>query len=509
MLVTKRPAVRAFLLGLVSLFLTAPAAVAQEAPSSPSDPQPTTGPYETFWVGGTLPPTNGDPWRDFAAETTFGDLPVRRDMFVLYEGDSGLYPYAGVQQVESDPDWMRRHFLRLQAWVDRLIPDVNQTGYGVIDYEAWEPCWSLLVNFPSNQGPTARDMDFKDDWRDYIRQYRPELLQGRPGNMHEGIFERSYNEAAQRFLTATINECKRLRPNLKWGYYLYPPRTYYGMMSANARAEWAAKHRTTLAWLYEVQDAFFPDVYALYYTVHDRQPNYQIQEDPAWMFNEYVRWNITQAKELANGKPVIAFVFIRYHENARHYTGQFLNDYNLEKSFTIPKQYGADGVALWDSIGSLERANATQNYINTKVLPVIRANCTDAAGNSLMPPAQSNAGSPSSGGSSGDNSNNSGQQSGGGSSNQNQSNAGNADDPNDPLRTRPYVNVRPEDNSDPEPSGGSSSAGSGGSGDTVTVPHVNPRRGTINVPRNVRNGRSNNRNPSWPAVVQRGVNTTN
>ena len=38
---------------------------------------------------------------------------------------------------------------------------------------------------------------------------------------------------------------------------------------------------------------------------------------------------------------------------------------------------------------------------------------------------------------------------------------------------------------------------------------LNPRRGTINVPRNVRNGRSNNRNPSWPAVVQRGVNTTN
>ena len=53
--------------------------------------------------------------------------------------------------------------------------------------------------------------------------------------------------------------------------------------------------------------------------------------------------------------------------------------------------------------------------------------------------------------------------------------------------------------------GGSSS----GSGDTTTVPHVNPRRGTINVPRNVRNGRNTSRNPSWPAVVQRGVNTTN
>ena len=137
---------------------------------------------------------------------------------------------------------------------------------------------------------------------------------------------------------------------------------------------------------------------------------------------------------------------------------------------------------------------------------MIRAHCTDTAGNSLAPPAQSTAGSSGSGNSSQGTSGGTGQTSGGGSSNQSPSNAGNNDDPDDPLRTRPYVSVRPDEDGNSEPSGGSSS---GGSGDTVNVPHVNPRRGTINVPRNVRNGRSNSRNPSWPAVVQRGVNTTN
>lgn len=499
---------RALLASIASVLLAGSVAVGQATPPLPTDPQPTTGPYETFWAGVPLIPTNGEPFQDFAAMTTFGDLPVRRDLFVLYQSEAGVYPYGGMHQVETDPDWMRRHFIRLAEYLDRLIPNVNQTGYGAIDYEAWGPLWSMLDNFPSNQGPAARDMDFKDDWRDYIRQYRPELIQGRAANLQDAIFAQTWNEAAQRYLTATINECKRLRPNLKWGYYMYPPRTYYGMMSAQARSEWAAKHRTQLAWLYDIQDAFFPDVYALYYTTTDRQVNYSQQEDLPWQFDEYVRWNIIQAKELANGKPVIAFVFIRYHENCRFYDGQFLNDYNLVKSFTLPKQYGADGVVLWDSIGSTQRYTEDQNYINTKILPIIRAHCTDAAGNSLVAPAQSNSGGSGSGAPSGDTSGSTGgsNQSSGNGGASNPSGSGNNNDPDDPLRTRPYVNVRPDENENPGPSGGSSS---GGNGDTITVPHVNPRRGTINVPRNVRNGRANNRNPSWPAVVQRGVNTTN
>lgn len=479
-------------------------AEAQPAPPSPSDPAPNTGTYPVYWAATALMPTNGEQPVDWALNTSFGDVPVSRDIKVLYQSDGGLYPYGGIHQVETDPDWMRRHFLKLQHSINWFIPDPNQTGYGVIDYEEWEACWSLLTNVPSNQGPNARDKDFKDDWRDYIRQYRPELIQGRAANLQEAIFEQTYNDAVRRYFVATINECKRLRPNMKWGFYLFPPRTYFGMLSAEGRSLWAAKHRTALAWLYEVQDAFFPDVYALYYTVHDRQPDMYVQEDPAWQFDEYVRWNITQAEELANGKPVIAFVYLRYHQNATHYADQLLNDYNLEKSFTLPKQYGAEGVALWEAIDTSQRFNQNQAYINNKLLPVIRAHCTDTAGNSLAPPAQSNAGSSGTGNSSQGNSGGTGQTTGGGSSSQSPSNAGNNDDSDDPLRTRPYVSVRPDENGNSGPSGGSSS---GGSDDTIAVPHVNPRRGTINVPRNVRTGRSNNRNPSWPAVVQRGVNT--
>ncbi len=137
--------IRALVSLFVALSLGAGLAFAQPAPASPNDPPPNTGPYQVFWAAGNSPPTNGEPWQDWVGQMNFGDLPVRRDIFVMYQSDSGLYPYAGIQQVESDPDWMRRHFLRLQNAMHWFVPDPNQGGYGVIDYEEWEACWSLDV----------------------------------------------------------------------------------------------------------------------------------------------------------------------------------------------------------------------------------------------------------------------------------------------------------------------------------------------------------------------------
>lgn len=488
--------IRALLSLFVALSLGAGVAFAQPAPPSPNDPAPNTGPYQVFWAAGNSPPTNGEPLQDWVGQMNFGDLPVRRDIFVMYESDSGLYPYGGIQQVESDPDWMRRHFLRLQNAMHWFVPDPNQGGYGVIDYEEWEACWSILTNVPSNQGPSARDLDFKDDWRDYIRQYRPEVIRGVPVDHQEAIFESTYNDAVRRFFVATINECKRLRPNMKWGFYLFPPRTYWGMLTASGRAEWSSKTNPYLGWLYNAQDVFFPDVYALYYTVADRTPDQMIQEDPLWQFEEYVRWNITQAMQAANGKPVIAFVFIRYHPNAHHYADQFLNDVNLEKSFSLPKQYGAAGVALWEAIGSTQRANEDQQYITTKMVQAIRTHFTDAAGNSLMPPAAASNGP-----------------SGSGNQASDPGTGGNTATPpaNDPLRTRPYVAVRPDP--DPSPDGGSGST----QPTEPNSPNTPPRalrgphsRATVPLPANARGNRGpGTRNPTWPAVVQRGVATTN
>ncbi len=340
----------------------------------------TTNPFEAFWVAASVPGAPGVTWEDWAGQTQFAGLAVRRDMYVMYQSDFGVYPYAGVHQAEADPDWMRRHFLRVQRWIDHMIPDANATGYGAIDYEEWGPCWSLLLNIPSNQGPDAHDRDFKDDWRDFIRANRSALLNGKTPEQQEVVFATTYDEAAVRFLVATLNEAKRLRPNVKWGYYLYPPRSYYAYQSPQARADWQAKTRSVLQPLYDAQDVFLPDVYALYYTVDGRAPNYAAQEDTLANFEAYLRGNIQEAIDMARGKPVIPWIWIRYHENCRAYYPQFLNDLNLDRFFAIMREMNVQGVAIWDAMRSRAQQAEVQGYVTNRLVPRLRQYCTDSSG---------------------------------------------------------------------------------------------------------------------------------
>lgn len=392
---------------------------------------PGTGPFEAYWVAGDLPATAGQTWRDWAGLTQFAELPVRRDMYVMYQGDFGLYPYAGVHQVEADPDWMRRHFLRMQRWLDSVMPDVSTTGYGAIDYEAWAPCWSILQNEPSNQGPDARDLDFKDDWRDFIRSSRAALLSGKSPAQQEEVFESTYNDAARRFTLATLNEAKRLRPNLKWGFYCFPPRSYFDYLSPAGRAAWQARTRSQLQWLYDAQDVMMPDVYALYYTVAGRAPNPGAQEDDLTSFTTYVRNNVQEAIDLSQGKPVIPWISLRYHENCRAYYGQYLNDTNLDTYFAILRDMNVQGVAIWTTIGSDAGLADIQRFVNDRLVSRIRQYCTDSGGTPLSG-ARNNTSASSGGGGGG----------GAGGSSPPPPNTGSN---NAELRQRPFVRVKTGD----------------------------------------------------------------
>lgn len=239
---------------------------------------PTPGEFKVYWAVASGNPAPGERWRDWTASIQFGEAPIHRNIQVFYEWNSGIFPAAGMHVVEMDENYMTRHMDRLRRTVAEQFPDPNAEGFGALDYEGFTPAWDFIINVPSNQGPLAHDLDIKDDWRDYVRQYRPHLLTGLTAELQEQVFAQSFNESARRFFLDTLAECKRLRPNVKWGYYLYPPRRYYDYLRADRLAAWRDRHRRELTWLYDAMDVFFPDVYSLYYTV-ESNPNYRIGQD--------------------------------------------------------------------------------------------------------------------------------------------------------------------------------------------------------------------------------------
>lgn len=428
----------------------------------------TQRPFFVHWAGSNASGSaTSEPWRDWAASVEFGSVPMRRDMVVLYEGDLGLYPQAGVHQVEADPDWMRRHFLRIAQWMTHAIPDPNYDGYAVIDYEQWEWCWALLQNVPSNQGPDARDRDFKDDWRAFMRQSNPSALQGANALNEEAVFERTYNEAVRRFLTATINECKRLRPRAKWGFYNNPPVSYYGYVGSN---NFRATLQRDLQWLCDVSDALFPNTYAVNYTIADAATHAPYQ-DFERHHRDYIAANIETAALMARGKPIINFYCLRYHDSTGPYAYTFVNPLNLRVALDVSKQSGANGIAIWEAFNSTAALNQFQQFFTTSATPIMMQYVTDDAGNLIsqgtQPPQGSGSGDAGGSGAGTGSGSAGGSSSAGGGSGSNASGSngsgGGSSDPN-PLET-PYVNVRPT-----EPTG------SNNNGDSTNRDEVNDRR---------------------------------
>lgn len=332
--------------------------------------------YKVHWAVASGNAAAGERWRDWSGAVQFGEAPIHRDVQVFYEWNTGTFPVAGMHVVELDENYMTRHMDRVRQAVATQIPDANATGYGAIDYEGWTPSWDFIINVPSNQGPLAHDLDIKDDWKDYIRQYRPHLLTGLTADLQEQVFAQTFNESARRFFLATLAECKRLRPNVKWGYYLYPPRRYYDYLRQDRLTAWRERHRRELGWLYEAQDAFFPDIYSLYYTV-DSNPNYRIGQDSQEESSGYITGNVRETVEIANGRPVIAFICHRYTINAGQWQLQMCSERNMRNQIELSKLAGANGVAIWDNINSEARFSEVQQYTTTITVPLTMEFATD------------------------------------------------------------------------------------------------------------------------------------
>lgn len=99
-------------------------------------------------------------------------------------------------------DVFRKHIIE-------LIPNVNNDGLAVIDFESWRPVYRQ--NFGTLQ--PYRDLSEK------IEKKRHPFF---PQSRIEAEASRRFEEAARTFMETSIILARKLRPNAKWGYYGLP-----------------------------------------------------------------------------------------------------------------------------------------------------------------------------------------------------------------------------------------------------------------------------------------------
>lgn len=317
--------------------------------------------------------------RDLSQEFDLEGTPFDRHMIMLYEYQCGYFPIAGPHEYLADPAWMPRHLARVKHDMDKWVPDPSYDGLIVIDYERWAPLWDLAYDVPSTEGPLAHDADYKTDWREYIQQTQPQLLAGKTPQQQEDILRELYEDAAKDFYLTTLAKCRELRPNAKWGFWNYPMKVYRWPKLQNGYVfgyddlkHPLSKVSDRLKWLYDAVDFLNPCIYATYQTVPD---NVKPKEHQNWAKHElaYLRTMIHESLRVAQGKPVYACIWYRYHvdEQNNPLGTSFLTAQQMEWQLRVPFEEGAAGVMLWGALYTPEEKDKVQAYFNSTITPVV------------------------------------------------------------------------------------------------------------------------------------------
>lgn len=300
-------------------------------PSSPAaQAQRARQPFYTWAVTGKLEPN-----------VSLDGTPITRDARIMYEHDFGTYPrfYKGNPEHGGTPMEVNidAHLAELRKDVDKYVP-ADFSGWAIIDYESWDPVYSACKE------------EYRQRARAIVRQRHP----NRSDADIERLAKVAWESAARTFLERTIQLCKQMRPNARWGYYGMP----WGHQGEAAR----------LDWLWSASDALYPNAY--FVKPLARGPA-KAGEMPVQQYRDTVKLIFEQARRLAGpDKPVVAMIFLGYeHENPNAPARITAED--LELALTDPIAAGADGIAIWDALDRPDSDRVMNDYIRRVLGPAL------------------------------------------------------------------------------------------------------------------------------------------
>lgn len=282
-----------------------------------------------------------------ADEVVFGSIPISDQLIMIYQHQLGTYPWidfnthertnGGVPQAVN----MSLHLAEVERDVLRLVPE-GFSGYVCIDYEGWTPWWDDIVEM------------YKVCSREYVLERYPDISAADL----ERKARREFEEGAQDLFRKTILRCKSLRPDARWGFWSYP-RARYEQLEAD--------------WLWPLCDVFYPSVYMRYAIVPDDQPLALGEEHLSWFIEERLEGNVAYARELAGERPVLAFGWCRYTKrNPDQFMRlRFLRPSDAALMLESARDYGADGVVLWDNIAQSSSVPFFQTYLDETLGPIL------------------------------------------------------------------------------------------------------------------------------------------
>lgn len=222
---------------------------------------------------------------------------------------------------------LEQHLREFELQLNQLVPDKENDGLIVIDFESWRP------TFRQNFGVLK---PYKDLSIEVVRRNHPFMSDKERLRRATQDFE----TAGKSFMLDTLKLAKKLRPKARWGYYAFPY-CFNGRKNSPERCPVDVNRENRgISWLFKHTDVIYPSVY-----MSEQMPvNYRVP---------MVKGRVAEAKKMAQyssaGKGQI-YTYIR------HCYTDTLN--NLEEPILIGAldamiNEGSEGIILWGSSNDL------------------------------------------------------------------------------------------------------------------------------------------------------------
>ncbi len=164
-------------------------------------------------------------------------------------------------------------------------------------------------------------------------QHVSSLLQQSPGTVFIDIENWDTDNAGIQKYLETIQSFQEFAPDLKFGYYgVSPIRDYWDAISdpdSSKYKAWQARN-DAVAPIAVQSNIIFPSIYTFY------------PDQSGW--KKYAIAQISEARRIAPGKPVYAFIWPRYENNGAF--GDYMPADYWKMELETLRQY-ADGVVIW------------------------------------------------------------------------------------------------------------------------------------------------------------------
>eukprot|EP00729_Bicosta_minor_P025414 gene25414-15905_t len=231
-------------------------------------------------------------------------------------GEIAVKTNGGVPQAAN----LSLHSAALKAGLDNQMPDKESSGFLVIDWEAWRP--------------DSKECD--DGLSSYLEYSRRLVLadatwpHASNATATRAEAARRFDEGAQRFFTATINTVRKLRPNVKLGFYSQ------GIDQPDVHSH-SNPVNSDLIWLWSQVDFLCPSIY----------PSANATRDAASI--EAMIAGAIESSNLVNPPAKRPAVFPYARAFVAPPGEQPFSKQVLAEQVQLPAGMGVDGIILWGS----------------------------------------------------------------------------------------------------------------------------------------------------------------